>query len=235
MKRLHMHSKRIVTLGAAASLIVLGLAATATALQDRTPLTLISFAVNLNAERPAAKANIVEIKINRWSDDGQRAALVDALRKGGETAALTALQKTHPVGIVRTPDSVGWDLHYAHEVPTDDGGRHIIIATDRPIAFWEAANNTRSSHYPFTLIELHLDKNGKGEGRMTIAAKATLNGDRVEARELLDAARHAGAGAHREMNRIPPPITNLSTALIAAGTYFTKPFAPSIAAPSAET
>ncbi|HEX3528881.1 MAG TPA: hypothetical protein VH988_17615 [Thermoanaerobaculia bacterium] len=180
MSRAHQTSRRTLTTGIAAGLLVLGLTATATALQDRTPLRLIAFAVNLNAVRPAAQANIVEIKIDRWSGDQERAGLVGALRSGGETAALSALQKTRPVGIIRTPDSVGWDLHYAHEVPTPDGGRNVYIATDRPIAFWEAANDTRSTHYPFTLIELHLDRNGKGEGRLTIATKATLNGDRIE-------------------------------------------------------
>jgi len=180
MSRAHQTSRRTLTTGIAAGALVLGLAATVMALQDRTPLTLTAFAVNLNALRPAAQANIVEIKIDRWSGDQERASLVGALRSGGETAALSALQKTPPVGIIRTPDSVGWDLHYAHEVPTPDGGRNIYIATDRPIAFWEAANDTRSTHYPFTLVELHLDRNGNGEGRLTIATKATLNGDRIE-------------------------------------------------------
>ncbi len=180
MSRAHQTSRRTLTTGIAAGVLVLGLAATVMALQDRTPLTLTAFAVNLNATRPAAQANIVEIKIDRWTGDQERASLVGALRSGGETAALSALQKTRPVGIIRTPDSVGFDLHYAHEVPTPDGGRNIYIATDRPIAFWETINDTRSTHYPFTLVELHLDRNGKGEGRLTIATKATLNGDRIE-------------------------------------------------------
>jgi len=57
MTRLHRHSMRIVALGTAAGLLVLGLAATATALQDRTPLTLTAFSVNLNALRPAELEN----------------------------------------------------------------------------------------------------------------------------------------------------------------------------------
>lgn len=180
MLQAHQNPRRILSTGIAAGILVLGLAATGLALQDRTPLTLLAFAVNLNADRPAAHSNLVEIKINRWSGDQERSGLVAALRNGGETAALSALQKTRPVGIIRTPDSVGFDLHYAHEVPTPDGGRNVYIATDRPIRFWETINDTRSTHYPFTLIELHLDKNGNGEGRLTIATKATLNGDRIE-------------------------------------------------------
>jgi hypothetical protein len=170
-------SNRVLIGSVAAGILVLGLAASVMAQQDRTPLKLIAFAVNLNAERPAAQANIVEIRIDRWSADQERTSLIDRLRTGGETAALAALQKTPRVGYIRTPDHIGWDLHYAHEMPSDDGGRRIFIATDRPIAFWESANMTRSTHYPFTLIEIHLGPDGKGEGRMTVATKATLGSD----------------------------------------------------------
>lgn len=166
-----------VLIGSVVAVLVLGLAASIFAQQDRTPLRLTAFAVNLNANRPAAQANIVEIQIDRWSADQERTMLLDRLRTGGETAALAALQKTPRVGYIRTPDHVGWDLHYAHEIPSEDGGRRIFIATDRPIAFWESANLTRSTHYPFTLIEIHLGRDGKGEGRMTVATKATLSSD----------------------------------------------------------
>jgi hypothetical protein len=46
-----------------------------------------------------------------------------------------------------------------------------VLITDRYISFWEAANRPRSIDYPFTLIELHLDGHGTGEGKMLIAAK----------------------------------------------------------------
>ena len=72
---------------------------------------------------------------------------------------------------------LGWDLHYASETPTDDGGKDIVIATDRPIRFWESANLTRTLRYPFTIIEIHLDKDGKGEGRMSVATKLSMSKD----------------------------------------------------------
>jgi hypothetical protein len=106
----------------------------------------------------------------------------DALVKGGQEALLDALQHTPSVGTIRTPDKLGWELHYAHQVPTEDGGRRIYLATVRRIAFWEAASNTRSLQYPFTLIELRLDKNGKGEGKMSYATKiiASPDGKHIE-------------------------------------------------------
>ena len=60
-------------------------------------------------------------------------------------------------------------------MPGEDGGRRIVLVTDRPISFWEAANQPRSIDYPFTLIELRLNRDGEGEGKMSIATKITGN------------------------------------------------------------
>ena len=46
-----------------------------------------------------------------------------------------------------------------------------MLATDRYITFWEAVNRPRTIDYPFTLIELHIGPDGKGEGKMSIATK----------------------------------------------------------------
>src|SRR4029078_11602891 len=62
-------------------------------------------------------------------------------------------------------------LFYAQNTPHPDGSRRIVVATNRRVAFGEAANNTRSMQYQLTAIEIHLDKDGKGEGKMQPAAK----------------------------------------------------------------
>lgn len=33
----------------------------------------------------------------------------------------------------------------------EDGGRDVVIATDRPIGFWEATARPRTIDYPFTV------------------------------------------------------------------------------------
>jgi hypothetical protein len=164
----------LVSLALAAAL---ALGADASNAQDRTPLRLTAFAVNLGARRPAAQASIVEIKIERWSTDQERQDLIDTLIEQGEDHLLSALQKTPRVGYIRTPDSLAWDLHYARESVEPDGGRRIVLGTDRRMTFWELANNTRSVDYPFTIVEIHLDRNGKGEGRMSLATKAVAAAD----------------------------------------------------------
>ena len=104
-----------------------------------------------------------------------RDRLMTLFREKGEKALLSALQDQKPVGTISTPGSIAYDLRYARQLPTAEGGRRIILATDRPMGFWEAANNPRSADYPFTLIELRVDKDGKGEGKLSVASKLTLN------------------------------------------------------------
>ena len=171
----HRNAAIRIILGALAVLLP-GLASSAAA-QMSTPLRLSAFAVNMAATRPSASASIVEIQIDRWSTDQERQSLLDVLRTKGADNLLSALQKAPRVGFIRTPDSLAWDLHYARATASDDGGTRIVLATDRRMSFWELADRERSIDYPFTVIEIHLDRNGKGEGRMSIATRVTAGGD----------------------------------------------------------
>jgi hypothetical protein len=184
----HRISTRILAAGLAVGGLFFGLTATALVPREQgKPLKLVSFAVDLGVSNlsrrhrlglpGARRAGIVEINVDRWSSDQERDSLLDTLRTQGENSLLTSLQETKRVGFIRTPDRLGWDLHFATETPTNDGGKDIVIATDRPIRFWEAANLTRTLRYPFTVIEIHLDKDGKGEGRMSTAAKLSMSKD----------------------------------------------------------
>ena len=131
-------------------------------------------AVNMsNLGNPGASQ--VEITVNAYTTDAARDRLMDVFRKDGETGLLRALQNERPVGSIRAPGSLAYDLRYARELPGEDGGRRLILATDRPIGFAEARNNPRTLDYPFTVIELRLDGEGRGEGRLSIATKLTLN------------------------------------------------------------
>ncbi|MGE5276527.1 MAG: hypothetical protein ACM3SU_06005, partial [Acidobacteriota bacterium] len=113
-----------------------------------------------------------------WSTDEEREMLLTTLQEFGPDKLLDALMKIRPpVGYMRTPNSLGYDLFYARNNPEPDGSRKVVLATNRRVAFREAANNTRSMQYQFTLIEIHLDKSGKGEGKMVPAAKVTWDKD----------------------------------------------------------
>jgi hypothetical protein len=128
----------------------------------------------------------VQIRINRWSTDADRTRLITILRESGPQALLKELQKMPSVGTIRTPNSVGYDLHYARQTPVGDG-RRIVIATDRPISYAEATYQGRTLDYPFTLLQMQLDSQGKGTGTMSYATKIVANDDMIELEDLASA------------------------------------------------
>ena len=135
----------------------------------------VALAVNLGGTPGPTGAGTVEITIDNWSTDAQRDQLMKTLIDKGPEKLLDTLQKMPRVGSIRTPNSIGYDLHYARKNPLEDGGDQIVLATDRYIGFWEASNRPRTVDYPFTLIEMRVDKDGVGEGKMSLFTKITYD------------------------------------------------------------
>jgi hypothetical protein len=131
----------------------------------------VALAVNLGGTPGPTGAGTVEITIDRWSTDAERDLLIKTLIDKGPEKLLDTLQKMPRAGSIRTPNSIGYDLHYARKMPLDEGGDQIVLATDRYIGFWEAANRPRTVDYPFTLIEMRVGKDGVGEGKMSLFTK----------------------------------------------------------------
>jgi len=113
----------------------------------------------------------LQIVVERWSSEAQRQRLADVLLKKGPEKLLEALEDAPKVGYIRTTTSLGWDLHFASRMDGEDGGERIVIATDRPMGFRELWNQTRSVDYPFTILEMRVDKSGEGDGTMSLATK----------------------------------------------------------------
>ena len=165
------------TLGLALALIVSssGMIAAQTGLE---PEDFTALAVTMGNVGPA-QPTMVDINIRRWTTDEERKELVTILLEKGPEALLEALRDTERVGMIRTPATVGFPLHYAHQMPAEGGGRRIVIVTDRPISVWEARDRPRTMDYPFTVIEMHIKPNGKGEGKMSIAVKVVPVGNTI--------------------------------------------------------
>jgi hypothetical protein len=170
MNRRALLSRRVVfaLIGLAAALL------SSVAARQNEKEQFTGFAINMNS---GPKTATVDFAITRWSTDEERAQLLAILKenKNPTDKLLRALQKLPKVGYIRTSQSLGWDLHYAHQSPLDEGGRRVVLATDRPIGFWEARNQPRSIDYPFTVIEVHLDKNDKGSGKILAGTKIYID------------------------------------------------------------
>jgi hypothetical protein len=141
------------------------------------PEKFTAFAVDISNTAPRSNATTVDIQINRWSTDAERDQLLQVFRDKGQDGLLSALQKLPVVGAIRTPGSLNYDLHFARQRPAADGGREVFLMTDRYVGTWEAMNRPRTIDYPFTLIQLQLDKNSRGVGKASIATQITQDPD----------------------------------------------------------
>ena len=137
-------------------------------------------ATAIRSDNLGSGAGRLLIRVERWSTEAERSQLTEALLKKGNDALLELLRDQKSVGTIRTPDSLGYDLRYAHQEPGEDGGRRIVIATDRPISYWEARNQPRTIDYPFTVIQMEIDKNGEGKGTMSYATKIIARANTIE-------------------------------------------------------
>ena len=162
--------------------LICATAVTLAGAQNRGREQFTAFAVNLsNVSSPRGNnAGILDIVIERWSSQGERERLMTTFVEKGPEALLDALQDVKPrVGYIGTPNSLGYDLRAAWQESLPEGGRRIVIVTDWRIGFWEARNGPwRSIDYPFTLIEMRLNDDDRGEGKLSLATKVGISEDR---------------------------------------------------------
>jgi hypothetical protein len=148
----------------------------------KDPLRFSAFNVSMQT----GMAGDTEIAIERWTTDAERESLLDLAAQAkegedGQRKLLNALQKIKPrTGFIRTPNSIGWDLKYARENMLPDGIRQIVIVTDKPVSFGAAASGSRVLDYPFTIIEMRMKPNDKGEGKMLVASSISTKNGRLE-------------------------------------------------------
>jgi hypothetical protein len=135
-----------------------------------SPERFTAMAVNMSGVGPPG-ATSVEIVVKRWSTDAERDQLLSVLMDRGPGPALDVLRNAPEAGYIRPVGGLGYQLHFARRTPLPKGGERITLITDRPIQLWEAANQTRSTEYPFTVLELHVGKDGQGDGKLSIATR----------------------------------------------------------------
>src|SRR5262245_58134186 len=62
----------------------------------------------------ASGAGTVLMRVTRWSTDTERDRLINTLKSKGPDKLLDELSGMRSVGSIRTPDSLAYDLRYAH-------------------------------------------------------------------------------------------------------------------------
>lgn len=139
---------------------------------DGLPMKFRSNAINM-AAGGARRSTRLDITVERWSTEDERAVLVEALKEGNRRALPDALsrQRRDRVGSVREVQRRAEALAYSRRVPGPDGGQQIILANDRPIAFVGQWRGSRTRDYNVTVIILNIDSEGNGEGQLLAGAE----------------------------------------------------------------
>jgi hypothetical protein len=139
-----------------------------------------AFAVDLGGITSRGRAGTVDIVIERWSTPEEQKRLTDALGENGSDGLLRALRKVEPdTGYIRGR-GLGYPLRFAAQTPLPGGGRRILIATDRPISFFEARNRPITvDEYPFMVIDMRLNAKGEGDGKLLPVARIRQHPDHV--------------------------------------------------------
>src|SRR5262249_61296041 len=86
-----------------------------------TPEKFTAFAVKMGTPG-RTWADRVEIVVNRWSPAAERQRLLTALFEKGPEKLLDTLVDLPRVGYIRTPNSIGYDLHHSQRSALPDGG-----------------------------------------------------------------------------------------------------------------
>lgn len=171
-----------------AAIVVALSAGHASAQQGGEKLEITAFAVNMSNIATGSNA-VVDITVNAWSTPEEREHLITTMLENGGQALLREVQKAPVKGRFRIPAArrpdphhlaLGLDLHYAWQTPLPEGGRRIVLGTDRYIGFQEARSQPRSIDYPFMLIEIRVDKEGKGVGKMAVATKISFDKEKKQ-------------------------------------------------------
>ena len=175
-------SRRVLRV-AVMTLLASGLVAAPSAAQrPDPPETFTGTTANMSAPGVEFRINVL-----RWSEEADREAVLSviepALEAGagdegdGETVS-DALQELQTVGFIWTGGSLGYALKYAYRTEDADGGEHLVLVTDRPLGLWERTGPWRDGDTEprdFTVVDLRLDAEGDGEGRMSLASPLVID------------------------------------------------------------
>lgn len=117
----------------------------------------------------------ITIYVTGTTSDQQEQEFMATLKNKGQNGLVSALEKAQDVGRVAPVGTTGTGFRIVRLESQQDGGTHIIMATNRPISFRELYQGTRSRDYPIGIVTLNLDKDGNGTGLLYAACKVKFN------------------------------------------------------------
>ena len=158
----------------ALAIVTTGLFPSPVVAEEETTERFRANAISTGGARGRSGSSSLDLNIERWSSDEERAQLLEVVQQNEPAAMIRTLQGLDRVGTARLRNSLSYDFQYSREIVQGDM-RQIILVTDRPIAMEEARRNTRSMDSNLSIIQLQLDADGNGEGTLMVGAELVWN------------------------------------------------------------
>jgi hypothetical protein len=116
------------------------------------------------------------LTIDGYTSDKEYDELLSALKEGDQAGLLKAMSKNND-GNFAVTGYVGRALGIVR-AKEEEGKRRLFIVFQRWLRMAEVRNGYRSENYPFGVIELVINPDGKGEGTYIAAAQITWKTDK---------------------------------------------------------
>jgi hypothetical protein len=155
-----MHRRFLALLTAVVTVAISGILSAQT---DRI-VAQYSFVV-ANAPKDALSSDgRMRVRVMRWSTDDERRQLLSALEEPAKL--LSAFPYVGVVGYLQWPGGLEHSVRYARQTARPDGGADIVMVVERPLWLWWDPTVKWAADQQFTVVQLRVNKNGTGEGRI---------------------------------------------------------------------
>jgi len=137
------------------------------------------------------------LSIRDFTSDQDAQLYLSILVEGDQFALLNKI-RDNDLGFMSAHGSLGRRLLAVRRTELPDGKTRIMAAFERWQTFAEVRGGYRTQDYPFAVIELMLDANGRGSGTFIAAAKIEMKRDKKTGQYQLE-LENFGTFPHRVM------------------------------------
>ncbi|MEP7352148.1 MAG: hypothetical protein ABI824_02850 [Acidobacteriota bacterium] len=126
-----------------------------------------------------------------------------AVKATPEDALAKALQAATTVGYLWSSENAGYALRYAGRFSNPDGSQRIILITQRRLGsmnqLWKPTFEGAPNTNDFSVIELHVNAKGEGEGKASLMGKLAVDASKIVTLENYSALPVVFEKVHRKV------------------------------------
>lgn len=150
-------------------LLILGVFAAANAQQFRGPQEFSGTIVGSGGSL-GWRTYQFTLTVDRFTPDPEASSDAEILRSLGQGALLDTIRDQR-VGTFSLVGQPGRNVNLVRVRRMADARLRIVAVFERWGSAYDVRPGTRSQDYPFTYIEIYVDENGRGEGKLIPAAR----------------------------------------------------------------